>query len=152
MKFFTFLSAALLISGSSFATEYKIGDLKIDHPFARSTHSAQTSGVVYLRIENKGAVADKLIGASSPITKQIEVHRMTMEGDIMRMRQEDSLTIAAKSTLNMESGKGYHLMLVGLQQQLRVGNKFPMQLQFEKAGKLDITVRVEAAKPDFHAH
>lgn len=141
----------LLASSVAFAHEYKFGNLEIGHPHARPSMAGQANGAVYMKIENKGKADDKLVSASSPVAASVEIHSMSMEGDVMKMRALDGLEIKAGSQVEMKSGDGYHIMLLGLKKPLQAGDQFPMTLHFSKAGKLKISIHVtdkdKSAKP-----
>jgi copper(I)-binding protein len=115
------------------AHEFKLGAITIGHPYARATAAGQP---------NAGA-ADKLVAISADVSRSVELHTMTMEGDVMRMRQVDAIELAAGQTVELKPG-GYHLMFVGLKAPLKAGDKFPAKLKFEKAGEVDVTFNVEA--------
>jgi periplasmic copper chaperone A len=136
------LAAALLMS-TAFAHEYDVGTLHVAHPHARPTVTGQPSGAAYLTIENKGKAGDRLLGASSPAAKSVEIHTMSMEGNLMKMREVNEIALKPGATVAMEPGGGYHLMLIGLRQPLKAGDKFPLTLTFEKAGKTEVSVSVE---------
>ena len=139
------LGAACALTVASFAAsahEFKIGDIKIGHPYARTTATGQASGGGYLKLENKGA-DDKLLSASTDVAASVELHSMSMEGDVMRMRQLDSIALPQGKTVDLKPG-ALHLMLVGLKAPLKDGDKFPLKLKFEKAGEVTVTVNVEA--------
>jgi copper(I)-binding protein len=147
LKQITGLFCATLITASAYAHEFKLGDIQIDHPYARATVAQQTSGGAYFGLENKGKQDDKLIKVSSSVAKSVEIHTMEMAGDVMKMREVDQIELKAGSKISMKPGGGYHIMLIGLNQTLAAGDKFSMTLQFEKAGKIDVVVVVEAATP-----
>lgn len=132
---FTFF-AALALSATVHAQE-----LRVSHAFARATMPQQPAAGAYLTIENKGA-ADRLVAASTPVAKSVELHTMSMENNVMKMREVPGIDVASAATLEMQPGQGYHLMLMGLQQPLKAGDRFPVTLQFEKAGKLEVEVSV----------
>lgn len=137
---------ALAFSTSAYAHEYKIGALKIDHPYARATVAGQPSGGAYLSVENTGNEGDKLLGATSPAAKSVEIHNMKMDGNVMKMREVGEVELKPMSTVTMAPGGGYHIMLMGLAQPLKVGDKFPMTLTFQKAGKIEVSVSVDDLK------
>lgn len=139
------VAAALITSLQVHAHSYEAGQLLVDHPFARATVPGQTSGAAYLTIENKGTDSDRLMSASAPAAKSVEVHTMSMDGNVMRMRRVDSIEIKQGKTVSMKPGAGYHLMLLGLSAPLKAGEKIPMTLTFEKAGKVEVSVSVEEA-------
>jgi copper(I)-binding protein len=72
---------------------------------------------------------------------------MEMVGDIMKMREVDGIELKAGSKISMKPGGGYHIMLVGLKHPLIAGDKFMLTLYFEKAGKIEVVVHVEADSP-----
>ncbi len=135
------LAFALLTAA---AHSFKVGDIDIGHPNARPTRAGQTVGGGYLLLSNGGA-ADRLVSASTAVAASVEMHSMSMDGDVMRMRQLDAIELPAGQVVELKSG-GFHLMLIGLKQPLRAGSKFPLTLNFEKAGAVVVTVHVEDAK------
>lgn len=136
--------AALCASAS--AHDYQAGTLHIDHPYARATVPGQPSGAVYMTLENQGKTSDRLIAAETPAAKKTEIHTMSMEGNVMKMRQVDGIELAPAAKVAMKPGDGYHMMLLGLNQQLKAGDKLPLTLTFEKAGKVEVSVLVQDAK------
>ena len=139
------LLGGLAIAGAAFAHSYQAGDITIGHPHARATAPGQPTGGAYLRVENRGTQADRLMSASAGVSKSVELHQMQMQGDVMRMRQVDAIEIPANKSVALEPG-GLHIMLVGLKAPLKEGDRFPMTLTFEKAGEVKVDVVVEGVK------
>lgn len=138
------IAAALAAAGTSVhAHSYDVGDLHIHHPHARPTVANMPTGAAYLNLENRGKSADKLIGASTPVAKSVEIHTMSMDNGVMKMREVDGVELKPSEKIEMKPGGGYHLMLMGLTQQLKPGDRFPMTLTFEKAGKKEVSVAVD---------
>jgi len=117
--------------------------VQIHQGYARATAPGQTSGGAYITLENSGKTGDALIAARSPAAKSMEIHTMSMEGNIMRMREVPRIDLAGGQKVAMEPGKGYHLMLMGLNAPLKTGDKIPVTLTFEKAGKIETTLDVK---------
>jgi copper(I)-binding protein len=134
---------ALAIAATANAHDYKAGELTIAHPYARATVPNQPTGAAYMTIENTGKGADKLLAASSPVAKSVQIHSMSMQGNVMKMREVSDLELKPSTKTELRPGDGYHLMLVGLKQPLKAGDKFPVTLSFEKAGKVEVSVWVE---------
>ena len=128
------------------AHEFKLGPINIGHPYARATASGQTTGGGFLKLENVGA-DDKLLSASAAVSSAVELHLMTMEGDVMRMRQVDGIALPAGKTVELKPG-GLHIMFVGLKAPLKAGDAFPLKLKFEKVGEVEVMVNVEAPGAD----
>ena len=144
--FFISLACTFVLASVAQAHEYQSGDIQIEHPFARATVAGQVSGGAYLGLENKGKTNDALVKAESTIANSVELHQMEMTADhVMKMRQVKEIALIAGKKLQMKPGGGYHIMLTGLNQQLKAGDKFPLTLYFEKAGKIKVMVHVEAA-------
>lgn len=162
MKLRTMLAMSFVLLGSAgfhgvaTAHEYKLGDLTIGHPWARPTVPGQPAAAAYISVENKGSASDRLTSIASTAAKTAEVHTMSMDGNIMRMRPVDAVEIKPAETVAMKPGKGYHLMLIGLAAPLKDGDRIPVTLNFEKAGKIDVMVNVEkpaaSAAPETHKH
>lgn len=124
---------------------------KIDHPYARATMPGQPNGGGYLKIDNAGGAADRLVAASADVSRTVELHTMKLEGDVMRMRQIDAIDVPAGQTVELKPG-GMHLMFIGLKAPLKAGDSFPVKLRFEKAGERVVEVKVEAAAPAAGGH
>lgn len=139
-----FAFAALCASAS--AHDYQAGTIHIDHPYARATVPGQPSGGAYLTLENRGKDADRLLAADSPAAKKTEIHTMSMVGNVMKMREADGIELAPAAKVVMQPGDGYHIMLIGLKQQLKAGDTLPLTLTFEKAGKVEVSVHVQDMK------
>jgi len=123
----------------------------VQDAWARPTVQGQTVGGGYFRIDG-GPTNDRLLGATTDIAQSAELHTMRMDGDVMRMRQLDSVEVPAKQMVEFKPG-GMHVMLIGLKTPLKVGNVFPMTLRFEKAGPVAVNVRVLPAPPSAeHKH
>jgi len=139
------LVAAACTAAVVHAHDYKLGALTVEHPTARFTVAGQKAGGGFLSIDNRGA-ADRLVGASAPVSERVELHTMRMDGDVMRMRRVDAIDVPANGRLDMGPG-GNHLMFMGLKAPLKVGDSFPMKLRFQKAGEMTVDVQVEAPAP-----
>ena len=115
----------------------------ISQAWSRATPNGAKIGTGYFTIENKGTTADRLIGVSGDISGKIEVHEMSMNNGVMKMRAVDGgLVIDPGKTVKLAPG-GYHLMIMDLKNPLKQGDKVPLTLSFEKAGKVAVTLDVQ---------
>ena len=131
------------IGSSAFAHEFKVGDLKIDHPHARATVAGAPVSGGYMTITNMGDEDDRLVSASTDFAGKTEIHEMAMDGDVMKMRQlADGLTIPAGETIILKPG-GLHIMFMGLKEQLKKDEKRKATLTFEKSGTIEVNFAVE---------
>jgi copper(I)-binding protein len=135
--------AAALFAAPVRAEEVKAGDLVITQAWSRATPSGAKVAGGYLTIENKGSAADRLLGGSGDIADKIQVHEMAMNNGVMTMRPLDKgLTIEPGKTVKLAPG-GYHLMMFDLKAPLKQGDKVPVTLEFEKAGKVKLSLEVQ---------
>lgn len=131
------------MASAALAHGYPIGKLSIQHPWSRETASGQAVGGGFMTIANKGNAEDRLISGTSPVAAQVQLHTMTMDGGVMRMRQvEGGIVVPARGTLELKPGS-YHIMFMGLKRQLRQGERFPVTLRFQRAGKVTVQFAVQ---------
>ena len=139
-------SALIVFSGYSLAhndmksPEYRIGQLKIENPYARATVPGQKAAGGFMKIENKGT-ADQLIAASSPVAGEMQLHTMTMDGNVMKMREVKVIDVPANGSVELKPG-GLHLMFMDIKSPLKAGEAVPVKLKFQKAGEVEIKVPV----------
>lgn len=138
------MAAVVLVvaSTAAHAHSFKLGSIDIGHPYARATVTGQPMGGGFLKLTNRGG-DDRLLSATAAVSASVEMHSMNVDGDVMRMRQVDTIPLPGGKAVELKPG-GYHLMFVGLKAPLRVGEKFPLKLKFEKAGEVEVMVNVEA--------
>lgn len=151
----TALTLALTLPCAVRAHDFKAGDIVIDHPYATPSLPGARTGAVYFRgLRNTGRSADSLVSVRTAAAGSVEMHRMVMEGDVMRMGALDKLALPAGSELPFRHGGQYHLMLLDLKSPLVVGDRFKLTLRFERGGEREVTVWVqqprEAAQDSGH--
>jgi copper(I)-binding protein len=132
-------AAGLVVASAALAQP---AQLEVDNAWAGATPGKAENGVAYLTIQSP--TADRLVSASSPVAKKAELHTMSMQGMVMKMRPITGLDIPAGQPVTLKPG-GEHIMLMGLDQPLHEGQSFPLTLDFEKAGPRTVTVTVEKA-------
>ena len=137
------LAVAALAIGPSSAHEYRAGALEIDHPYAPAPPPGAPSVAGYLAIANGGDAPDRLLGATADFAERVELHATTIDGDVARMRRlEGGIEIPAGATVELAPG-GTHLMFVGPERGLAVGDELAVTLAFERAGEVGVTFNVE---------
>ncbi|MCK1733234.1 copper chaperone PCu(A)C [Bradyrhizobium sp. 138] len=141
----TLLAIAILLSCSAtaFADDVKAGELVISQAWSRATPGGAKVAGGYLTIENKGTAADRLVSVSADIAGKSEIHEMAMDNGVMKMRPLDKgLAIDPGKAVKLAPG-GNHLMLQELKGPFKQGDKVPVTLQFEKAGKVAVSLDVQ---------
>ena len=139
-----FAVAFSIAAGGATAEDYNAGTIAVANPWTRATPKGATVAGAYMTISNKGTTPDRLVGGSSAVAGRFEVHSMTMDQGVAKMRPVGGgLEIKPGETVELKPGS-LHVMLLGLQQPLEKGQKVKGTLEFEKAGKVDIEYMVEA--------
>lgn len=136
------------------AHDFRLGPLRIDHPYALPTPAGARTGAAYIRtLRNTGDQPDRLIGASSPAARAVEIHRSVVDaGNVMRMRAIDGVDLPPRSELRLRHGGEHHLMLIDLKAPLKDGDRLAMTLRFEKAGERAVTVWVQQPRDAAGGH
>ena len=137
-SFLLILLLGLLAGVSASAAEPTI---TAEKAWARATTSAAATGVVYLSLADTGPAADRLVGVATPVAAHADMHIMVMEGNVMQMRPVDAVDVKPGERIQFKPS-GLHIMLTDLKQPLTRGERFPVTLDFEKAGKVDVEVLV----------
>lgn len=120
----------------------KAGALTIEAPWIRATPGGAKIAGGYMKITNAGKDADRLTGGSLAAAGRFEVHEMSMDNNVMKMRHlSKGLDIKPGESIEMKPG-GYHLMFMDLKQGLKEGDTVKGTLVFEKAGKVDVEYKV----------
>ena len=153
---FNVLSACglvLLIAAFGVATahEYSVGGIKVVHPWTHATPAGATTAVAYLKITNTGSLPLRLIGGSTPVADRVEIHSMSMDGGVMKMRPVPGVDIAAGATVEFKAG-GMHLMLIGLKRALMQEDLVPLSLTFADGRKIDVELYVEEMGGEMAPH
>lgn len=170
MKIRTFGFAALLCSaafaGSAIAQDHQtmqgmkmgsmtipaggevvgVGDLEISGGFAKAMLPGQPVGGGFLTVKNKGSSDDRLVSVTSPNADEVQLHEMAMTDNVMKMRElKDGIAVPAGQTVTLAPG-GLHLMFQKVKTPFKQGDKVPVTLSFEKAGKVDLVLNVLSAQ------
>jgi len=142
---------ATLVFGSplaapAFAHEFRAGDLFVAHPWSRAVVARAATAAGYMSIANSGTLADRLVGAETGHARGIEIHEMSMTDNIMRMRPVvGGLAIPPGETVKL-APNGLHLMIVAPGNGFVQGARIPVTLVFERAGRVEIDLAVEAVR------
>ena len=117
----TFIIAAVIaacVAMPAQAEDVTVGPLKISAPWTRATPKGAGVGGGYMKITNTGAAPDRLVGGSSDVSGRFEIHEMSVDNGVMKMRLlAKGLEIKPGQTVEFKPG-GYHVMFVGLKRPL----------------------------------
>jgi len=123
----------------------------VTNAWAAPTPSGVDVSAGYLTITNGTNAEDHLLSATSPRATRVEIHEMTMDGSVMRMRALDRLPVPAGGSAQLAPG-GAHLMFFGVNEPFANGQSIPVRLVFEHAGAINVTLPVQRTAPVGHGN
>lgn len=136
-------SASVANGASQSKAAGQSGPLQVSQAWARETPPTAEVGAGYFVIHNNSDQPVHLLGASSERAASIEIHNMTTQDGMMRMRHIDQVEIAPGQSAALAPG-GDHLMLMGLSQPLVAGEELAITLHF--AGDIDMPVTLKVRR------
>lgn len=132
--------------------ETAAGGVVVSQAYAKATMPGAKVAAAYMQLGNTGKTPVTLTGAASPACEKVEVHTMSMDGGVMRMREvTGGVTIPPGGAVSFTPG-GMHLMLTGLRQPLTAGTAITLTLTFTGAPSQTIQVPVQAMGDSGHHH
>lgn len=119
--------------------------VQVDEPWVRATVAQQKVTGAFMRLT---APQDaRLVSAQSPVAGRVEIHEMTMENNVMKMRPVDAIELPAGKVVELKPG-GYHVMLFDLKRPVVEGETMPLTLVIEgKDGKRESIELSAPVKP-----
>jgi periplasmic copper chaperone A len=133
---------ACFISASVTAADYKVGSIEIIAPWSRVTPKGAETAIGYMTIKNNGTTPDRLIGGSAEFANTFQMHSMTMENGVSKMRELKEVEIKPGQSIEFKPG-GLHIMFVGVKHPLSKGEHVKGTLVFEHAGTVQIEYDVQ---------
>ncbi|MEK2610037.1 copper chaperone PCu(A)C [Pseudomonas shirazensis] len=130
--------AALALMGMALPA---LAETSVSDAWVRATVPQQHATGVFMVLT--ATTDSKLVGVASPVAKDVQVHEMTMNGEVMGMRQVKSIELPAGKAVSLDPN-GYHVMLMGLHEQVKEGTQVPLTLTIEDAEGAKQTLQVQA--------
>ena len=125
-----------------------LAEVTVTQPWVRGTVAPQKTTGAFMTLKSTNDA--KLVAASSPAAKQVEIHEMAMVNNVMRMRPVAEIALPAGKDVALKPG-GYHVMLMGIQHQLKQGDVVPITLTVREADGKTQTIEVQAQVRDLAA-
>ncbi|TVP88605.1 MAG: copper chaperone PCu(A)C [Thioalkalivibrio sp.] len=127
--------------------------VEVEQPFVRLMPPGQPNTAAFMVLRNTGGVDLALIGAESGASRVVELHDHQMVDGMMRMREVGQIPLPAGTRTALEPG-GLHVMLIGLHEPLRAGQRVPITLVFDDAPsvELHVPVRHPGEETPMHHH
>ncbi|MBW6495559.1 MAG: copper chaperone PCu(A)C [Burkholderiaceae bacterium] len=137
-----YLLATVLVMA---ATSSALGQVRVSNAWVRATVARQSVTGAFMRLDSPTDA--RLISATTPAAGAVEIHRMSMESDVMKMAPVTGIDIPAGTSVSLQPG-GYHLMLIKLKSQIKAGDTIPLTLLIEDRDHKRTSVEVRAtARP-----
>jgi copper(I)-binding protein len=127
--------------------------VKVANAWVRAPAPGQKTAAVYVDLTSGEHAA--LVAVGSPAAERAELHSMSTDGGVMRMRAQPKIELPAGQTVKLAPG-GKHVMLVELKRPLKAGDKVPLVLSVQSGGmslttlKIEAEVRAPGAEPHQH--
>jgi hypothetical protein len=125
------------------SSEVMTGTAEMSGTMTMDASAAASGGTsaAYMVIANTGGTADAVIKAESDVADNVELHTMTMEGDVMKMSPVEKIDVPANGKAELKPG-GFHVMLIGLRHDLKEGEVVKITLTFQNSGKVEVEAPV----------
>lgn len=131
----------------------RAGDLLLDHAYSTPSQANKSDGAAYLRgIKNSGEQADRLLGASTPVATAVELQSLQKHGNGLHAEAVGSIELPPKTSTLLRHTGDFQLLLRGLKQPLKEGDRFDLTLNFEHAGSRTVKVWVQTPRAQVQAH
>ena len=121
-------------------------EVKVENPYVRAVPPGQPNSAAFMTLVNSSAKAHSIKSATSPVAETVELHTHTNNNGVMEMRQVPQMDIPANGKTELKPG-GLHIMLLGLKQTLKAGEKASVTLQFEDGSKTTVNALIEEVAP-----
>ena len=143
----------VVIAGLAAAVHNASAQTTVKDAWVRGTVAQQKATGAFMKLTS--AQGGKLVSVASPAAGVVEIHEMAMEGDVMKMRAVQGVDLPAGKAVELKPG-GYHVMLMDLKQQAKVGSSLALTLIIEgKDGQretLVVNAPVKALDTSVHKH
>lgn len=139
------LAIATVLAGPlpAAAQDFTVGAIRVSQIWSPVPPEGSRVAGAFMTITNTGNEPDTLIGGTAAVAGRIEVHEMSLDKGVMKMRElKPGLVVKPGETVVLKPGS-FHLMLMDMKERPVAGKPFEGTLVFEKAGTLRIEYRVE---------
>jgi copper(I)-binding protein len=137
------LFIVIILLGFGHMAAADITNIKVTDIWARATPPSAKTAAIYLTLTNTGTAEDRLVAVSTDVSEKAQIHTMSMEDSVMRMRWlQDGLILPVGQETKL-SPSSTHIMLIGLKHQLVVGQKIFLTLDFGKTGSTKVEAEVK---------
>ena len=147
----TLIGRVCLVGALGLTAMSASAEVTVENPYARAVPPGQMNSASFMVLNNTDTKDVALVAASSSVAKVVELHNHTNEDGVMKMRQVDSIVVPARGKANLQPG-GYHVMLIGLTQDLMEGQKIDLKLEFSDGSSQALTLPVQKVMAGMKGH
>lgn len=137
----SFVSRTLVVALLAGVSLSAVAETRVEDPWVRATVAGQPSSGAFMRIT--ADTDSTLLSVTSPVARDVQIHEMSMTNDVMRMGPVDAVPLPAGKTVALDP-EGYHVMLMGLNGQIKEGDQVPLTLTVKNAKGETEVVNVSA--------
>ncbi|MEF1291317.1 copper chaperone PCu(A)C [Vibrio sp. M260118] len=145
------LKALLLASIALSPFAYANSDIMAHHTYARATPPNAPTSAVFGEFMNKGDQDRYIVSAITDAAGKVELHDVIKEGDVMKMRQVERITVPAKGKAILKPGS-FHIMLFNLTKPFTEGDSIDVELTFANGEKHTITAPIKKVMSGMKHH
>ena len=131
------------------ATNTAADSVTVEAPFVRAIPPGQPNSASFMTLVNTSDSDHSVKSAASPVAATVELHTHTNNNGVMEMRQVPQIDVPAKGRTELKPG-GLHVMLIGLQQELKVGETAAITLTFEDGSTTTVNAPIQEVMPAKH--
>ncbi|WP_104401709.1 copper chaperone PCu(A)C [Vibrio penaeicida] len=142
MKRKALLLAALTLAPIVSAAHHESKGLMIHEPYVRATPPNAPTSAAFMHIMNSSDKDRAIVSATTPAAGRVELHTVITEGEVMKMRQVDTIEIPANGDVSLKPG-GLHIMLFDLKQALKEGESVDINLTFANGDKKTVKAPIK---------
>jgi copper(I)-binding protein len=132
------LLLALLSAATLFASNIEVKDA-----YVRATPPGLPNSAAFMIVENNTDKDISIVKATSNVSKIVELHTHSMKDGVMKMYQVPKIDILAKNQTELKPG-GYHIMLIGLHNPLKVEDEVTLTLEFSNGQTKTIVAPIKS--------
>lgn len=106
----------------------------VEDTMVKTTPPGITNSAAYLTISNNSDQDITLMDVASDAAQLVEMHEHVISNGAMKMQRMSPLKIEANSSVKFQPG-GYHIMFIGVTQNIKEGDKINITLSFDDGTK-----------------
>lgn len=141
----------LLLAAGPASSETAAESVRVEDAYVRAVPPGQRNSAAFMRLDNASDRAQALVAARSTAAQAVELHGHSMRNGMMSMRPVEQVEVPAGQAVALEPG-GLHVMLIGLEGELVLGQGVPLTLVFGDGSEREISAPVRKIQSQAMSH